>query len=456
MKKFLFFILVLSVVKISAQNKQVLYDFAELPQTLLLNPGAETNYKFHFGMPFLSGFSIAYGSSDVVLTDIFALDNKNINDKISTMLNSLSSRDFVKFNSQIEIFNGGFRGDENTYFSFGFYQEIDAITYFPKDLITLFNEGNNAYLNKNFSVSQILYKLDVLGVLHAGVSKKINDQLTLGGRVKIYSSALNIESTNNTGTITTILGTDNIYKHYLSTININARTSGLVVDDEYQEDPNAYLKNTFLGGNLGIGFDFGFTFHINPQLELSASMLDLGFINHTKDIKNTSAKGSFVFEGVEFLYDSNNQINYWGEIDKNFKEQLPTEYNQESYISWRPAKLNAALKYSFGERRSKICYDNTYKDFYTDALGVQLYSVFRPLRTQLALTGFYQKSITNKVHTKVTYTIDDFSYANIGAGLSAQFGKVNLYGMVDNILEYSNLSAANSLSLQVGINLIFN
>jgi hypothetical protein len=456
MKKFLFFILVLSVVKISAQNKQVLYDFAELPQTLLLNPGAETNYKFHFGMPFLSGFSIAYGSSDVVLTDIFALDNKNINDKISTMLNSLSSRDFVKFNSQIEIFNGGFRGDENTYFSFGFYQEIDAISYFPKDLITLFNEGNNAYLNKNFSVSQILYKLDVLGVLHAGVSKKINDQLTLGGRVKIYSSALNIESTNNTGTITTILGTDNIYKHYLSTININARTSGLVVDDEYQEDPNAYLKNTFLGGNLGIGFDFGFTFHINPQLELSASMLDLGFINHTKDIKNTSAKGSFVFEGVEFLYDSNNQINYWGEIDKNFKEQLPTEYNQESYISWRPAKLNAALKYSFGERRSKICYDNTYKDFYTDALGVQLYSVFRPLSPQLALTGFYQKSITNKVHTKVTYTIDDFSYANIGAGLSAKFGKVNLYGMVDNILEYSNLSAANSLSLQVGINLIFN
>jgi hypothetical protein len=456
MKKILFFILVLSVVKISAQNKQVLYDFAELPQTLLLNPGAETNYKFHLGMPFLSGFSIAYGSSDVVLTDIFALDNKNINDKISTMLNSLSSRDFVKFNSQIEIFNGGFRGDENTYFSFGFYQEIDAISYFPKDLITLFNEGNNAYLNKNFSVSQILYKLDVLGVLHAGVSKKINDQLTLGGRVKIYSSALNIESTNNTGTITTVLGTDNIYKHYLSTININARTSGLVVDDEYQEDPNAYLKNTFLGGNLGIGFDFGFTFHINPQLELSASMLDLGFINHTKDIKNTTAKGSFVFEGVEFLYDSNNQTNYWGEIDKNFKEQLPTEDNQESYISWRPAKLNAALKYSFGERRSKYCYDNTYKDFYTDALGIQLYSVFRPLSPQLALTGFYQKSITNKIHTKVTYTIDDFSYANIGAGLSAQFGKVNLYGMVDNILEYANLSAANSLSLQVGINLIFN
>ena len=456
MKKILFFILVLSVVKISAQNKQVLYDFAELPQTLLLNPGAETNYKFHFGMPFLSGFSIGYGSSEVVLTDVFALDNKNINDKVSTMLNSLSSRDFVKFNSQIEIFNGGFRGDQNTYFSFGFYEEIDAISYFPKDIITLFNEGNNAYLNKSFSASQLRYKVDVLGVIHAGVSRKINDQLTLGGRFKIYSSALNLESTNNTGTFTTVLGTDNIYKHYLSTININARTSGLVVDDEYQEDSNEYLKNTFLGGNLGIGFDFGFTFHINPQLEFSASILDFGFINHTKNIKNTTTKGNFIFEGIKFSYDANNPKDYWEQIDDDFKEQLPTKDNQESYISWRPTKLNAALKYSFGERRSKICYDNTYKDFYTDALGIQVYSVFRPLSPQLALTGFYQKSITNKIHTKVTYTIDDFSYANIGAGLSAQFGKVNLYGMLDNILEYSNLSAANSLSLQVGINLIFN
>ncbi len=82
--------------------------------------------------------------------------------------------------------------------------------------------------------------------------------------------------------------------------------------------------------------------------------------------------------------------------------------------------------------------------------------MFRPLSPQLALTAFYQKSLTNKVQTKVTYTVDDFSYANIGAGFSAQLGKVNLYGMLDNILEYRNLSSANSISLQLGINVIFN
>ena len=44
MKKFLFFLLILFFYKVTAQNKQVLYDFVELPQTLLLNPGAETSY----------------------------------------------------------------------------------------------------------------------------------------------------------------------------------------------------------------------------------------------------------------------------------------------------------------------------------------------------------------------------------------------------------------------------
>ena len=55
------------------------------------------------------------------------------------------------------------------------------------------------------------------------------------------------------------------------------------------------------------------------------------------------------------------------------------------------------------------CYDNTFKEFYTDAFGAQLYTVFRPLRQQFALTGFYEKSFSNKVHAKVTYTADNYS-----------------------------------------------
>ena len=109
-----------------------------------------------------------------------------------------------------------------------------------------------------------------------------------------------------------------------------------------------------------------------------------------------------------------------------------------------------------GERKSKICYDNRPKDFYTDALGVQLYSTFRLSQSQIALTGFYEKVLTKNIQTKFTYTLDKYSSANIGAGLSARMGNFNVYAMLDNILSYRNLSSANHVSLQLGFNLIFN
>ncbi|QTD36957.1 hypothetical protein JL193_12585 [Polaribacter batillariae] len=456
MKKALLFSSFLLSFFVNSQNKQVLYDFAELPQTLLLNPALETNYKFHVGVPLLSGISSEIGVTNFALSDLFLPDARSINDKVNEVLNRLTFRDYAKVNAQIEVLNAGFRYNDKTYFSFGFYGEIDGIGYIPKDAIRLLNEGNGAFINSSFNASQILYKIDVLGVLHVGITRKIDEKLTIGGRFKIYSSVANVESTNNSGTFTTNRGDNNIYIHYLDDIDVNLRTAGFIKNNEYIDNPREYFKNTFLGGNLGIGLDFGITYNITPQLQFSGSLLDFGFINHKKNIKNTLVKGSFTFEGIDFEFDSNNPRDYWQELNEDFREQLPTIENNDSYISWRPAKLNAALKYSFGEKRSKYCYDNTYKDFYTDAVGAQLYSVFRPLSQQFALTGFYQKSFNKNLHAKVTYTIDDYSAYNIGFGLSAQIWKINFYGIFDNIIQYQDLSSANSASFQLGVNLIFN
>ena len=455
MKRNILIVFVFFGLSVFSQNRQVLYDFAGLPQTLLSNPGLETNYKYHIGVPLVSGISSEFGSTGFTVSDIFAADNRDINNKIRNVLATINANDNLKVNSQIEILSAGYRLNEETYISAGFYQELDAIGYIPKDLLTLANEGNAAYLNRSFSISQIRYKVDAIGVLHAGITKKVNNKLTIGGRFKIYSSALNLESTNNSGTLTTTLGSNNVYIQYLNNINLEFRTAGLIEDNQYIETPSSYISNTFLGGNLGAGLDFGITYHISPQLQFSGSIIDVGFVNYKKNIKNTVTAGNFTFEGIELDF-NNNGTNYWDEVNTAFKEQLPTTDNQESYVSWRPTKINAALKYSFGRKRSKYCYDDTYKDFYTDSFGAQLYTVARPLRQQFALTGFYEKSLSNNLHAKITYTVDDYSYTNIGLGVSAQIWKINFYGILDNITELSDISSANNISVQFGLNLLFN
>jgi hypothetical protein len=439
---------------VGSQNNEVLYGFAGLPQTISLNPGAETSFKFHVSIPFLSGVSSGFGISGFQVSDFFSDNNIAFNNKISML--SLSKRDHMTFNSKIEILNGGFRLNDRTYLSIGFYNEVDMIGYVPRDMAILATDGNASHLNKSFSFSHISFKADLLGVLHAGITRKIDEKLTVGASVKIYSSSLNAQSINNYGSFTTVSGENNLYVNYFNNVNVDLETSGVTRSEDASDGAFGILADTFLSGNLGLGLDVGFTYHLSNQIEVTGSLLDVGFIHYSKNIKNYKVKGSFVFEGINLRFNEADPIDYWAELDEAFNEQLPITDNTTSYTAWRPAKIYSSLKYSFGEQRSRLCYDDTFKNYFANAMGVQVFTIFRPLSSQVALTAFYERAFAKKFHMKITYTLDDYSLYNIGAGLSAQIGPVNFYTTVGNITEYTNLENVNSISFQAGVNLIFN
>ncbi|MGB5226683.1 MAG: DUF5723 family protein, partial [Eudoraea sp.] len=81
---------------IHAQNKEVLYDFIEIPQALMVNPGMNTSYNWYAGVPFISGIYAQGATSGLTVNDIFAADGLDINQKVrDRALNSLSKRDEV-------------------------------------------------------------------------------------------------------------------------------------------------------------------------------------------------------------------------------------------------------------------------------------------------------------------------------------------------------------------------
>ncbi len=438
-----------------AQNKQVLYEFDGIPQTLLLNPGSKVNYKYTVGVPLLSGISFQAGITGVTVADIFRNDGIDPNIKFRNALNKITADDYLQFHSQVEVVSGGFRLDDNNFISAGFYTEIDIFGNAPKDIFTLLNEGNAAYLNKRFFLSQGNLKAEALGVLHFGLSRKISEKLNVGARLKIYSGVANVMTTGNTGTFTTRLGQDNIYRHFLNNINVTGYSSGLYDENDEVVEASTMLGRSFLGGNLGLGIDLGFTYKIDENTELTASLLDIGYVGYSEDVRNVNINGSYSFSGIEFQYDGNN-TNYWEDLSNDFKSKVPTEENRNSYSVMRPIKFNASVKHVWGKtRKEENCYDLSYNDYYDNGVGAQVFSVFRPTGPRLALTGFYERRFLKGLMGKFTYTIDDFSYTNIGAGLSAKIGKVNVYGIVDNIFGLPNLADTNTASFQLGVNLIF-
>ena len=449
MRKIIFHFFLLFVIAIQAQQ-HIAFSFGETPQTLMLNPGSETNYKSHYGIPVLSNFQLTIGNTGFQMGDLFSNDSRSFNEKFEKVLNQLEPDDYINLNTKVDVLSFGYRYNNKTYISGGFYEELDLMVYFPVDAAELLYYGNDPFFNRSFSISQAIMKADLMGVLHAGISKKIDEKLTIGGRFKIYSSSLNVETNNNSGSITTTTNNTNITRLTLQNLDAGVSTSGI---DNIEED---VLSNTFLGGNLGIGFDVGLTYHFSPQIEFTGSILDLGFVKHSKNTRNFSAKGNYVLDGINFEYNSDDPINYWKQLEQDIDARIPNEENEDAYTSWRPMKINAALKYSFGERRNKFCYTKTHKQYYYNSIGFQIHTIMRPLKPQFSFTSFYEKSLSQKIHTKFTHTINDYSSTIFGAGASLQLGKLHVFGALDNVLGVRDLSTLNTISLNFGLNIIIN
>ena len=456
MKKYILFFILAITSSINAQQ-QLSFSFGEIPQNLMLNPGAETNFKSHYGIPVFSNLSFKAGFTGFTLADLFLNDSRDFNLKFEEVLNKIDSDDYININTVVEVLSAGLRIDDKTYVSFGFYEELDLITYFPKDITELVYYGNEPFLNRPFSISELVMKADMLGVLHAGMSRKVDEKLTIGGRLKIYSSSLNIETNNNSGTITATTNNTNIIRQTLDNLDAEIRTSGITDSNgDANESFNDVFSNTLLGGNLGLGFDVGLTYHFSPQLEFTGSIIDVGFIKYSKNIRNYTAKGNYILDGINFEYNSDDPSDYWEQLEEDFNANVPTGETENTDTSWRPMKINAALKYSFGEKRSKFCYTKTHKQYYYNSIGFQIHTIMRPLKPQLSFTSFYEKSFSKKIHTKFTHTINDYSAAIFGVATSLRVGKLNIFGVLDNILAVTDVASANNISLNFGFNIVIN
>tara|TARA_B110000259_G_scaffold81671_1_gene95509 strand:- start:2020 stop:3423 length:1404 start_codon:yes stop_codon:yes gene_type:complete len=450
---------------LQAQNKQLLYGFEDIPQQLLLNPGTNVDYRAYIGFPLLSNINFNIGMSGVSTFDLFAKDGIDFNEKLRAIVSSLDAQDFFGFNQQIEFFSAGIRLktslEESLFLSFGMYQESDVFFYFPEDFVDLAYEGNYNNLNRYFNLSDLSFNSEVLSVFHVGINKKINSKWTVGMRGKVYSSIVQASSTQNQGFFTTEQGTGNTLKHVFD-LDMKLQTSGLSIfeDTTNLNRLDVLKKRILLGGDLGLGFDVGFTYQPRPEWTIDASLQDIGAINYNTDPKTYILDEYLEYEGInpEFpeFASSQNAQNYWDVISDSFDELFETDSTLSSYTKWRPIKLNSSVSYNFGKKIDKDCNClDTSDTSYQNRVGAHLFAMKRPKHIQWAFSAFYYRKLLKGLQLKTTYTVDSYSFKNIGLGIATSLGPVQFFVMADNLLEYQNLAKSQSVSLQLGFNYKF-
>lgn len=452
-----------------AQNKQLLYDFTDIPQALMINPGVASDFNWYAGIPAVSGLSFQAGSSGVSAYDLFANDGININTKVrNRLLTNMNAKDELSGTYQLEILNVGFRGQNPNYFySFGIYNEGDAIGYWFQDYAILAIEGNADRLSQRFDLGDLKTRGEMMNVFHFGINRRTSNKLTLGIRAKIYASIFDFNSSRNKGYFITRPGQNNTLSSRFKA-DLEMQTSGINALKAAKKDGtlgSAIIQRGFFGGNLGLGFDFGFTYKLNKQTVLTGSLLDLGAIFHSNDVENYTLKGDVITEGVEVILpdalDDPNQ-DLWQNLVDDIEEIVPFENNFDSYIAFRPTKLNVSLRRNWTEMLvpGKNCNCGPYADNvdsmskFVNGVGAQLYLINRPRGPQAALTAFYTRRFGRNLAVKTTYTVDKFSLTNLGLGLNMQVGPINLYILADNLLAYRNIADSRYTSFQLGLNII--
>lgn len=465
MKHVLIFIMALCLSVGFAQNKQILYGLEEVPQSLLLNPGGKVLQRMHFGIPFLSQIHVNGGATGVTVFDIFGESNVDINTRIRNKIFEMKNTDFFTVTQQLEVINFGWRAKNDIYFSGGIYQELDFITYFPRDLAILAWEGNRDYIDYEFDLGELSSTGDLLTVYHFGANKQLTKKLTAGIRLKLYSSILSYRSTNNKGTFITTIGdgTVNVYEHTIRNVDITVNTSGIASLDgmDSSKVTGEILGRAIFGGNIGVGIDVGATYDINNKWTASASILDAGAIFHSKDVETYQATGTYTLNGIELIFPplgtGEATFPYYDDLEDELEREIPIDTITNGYTQLRPLKVNASLKYNFGKVAGNNsdcdCRNSGGSVSTTQAAGVQFYSIFRPKGPQMAGTLFYYRKLWDFLAAKVTYTVDPYTMSNVGLGVVTDLGKFNFYIAADNLLDYGNLAKSNSLSLQLGFNI---
>lgn len=466
MRKIVLVLFLLTSVLSIGQNRPLLYNVDDLPQSLLQNPGARIDFTRHIGVPFFSQIHLSAGSTGIIAHDIFADDGSNINQRVQGVMNSITAGDFFSVNEQIEILSLGWKMGNRGYFSTGIYQELDLFAYFPKDPALLAFEGNADYINQDFNFSDVSFTGEVLTVYHAGFNYKIDRKLTVGGRFKLYSGIFNAESTNNKGSFRTVETPNgpNFYQHEVSGLDVTVNTSGyaslkneegMTVDEAVAE----LLSRSFFGQNVGLGVDLGFNYRVTDQFSINGSIQDLGLMFHQKDVENYNYFGSFQTNGLEPLFpeldENENAIPYWDVFEERLDRNLRDETTENAYTTWRPLKFNASFEFGTGKSILPCDYLISKRPRFMNLFGMLVSGVNRPKGPTYGVTAYWDRKVNDNLRFRLAYGVDEYSITKLGAMISSRFKNFNIYLAANDIIGYTNLAKANSASLQLGLQFIF-
>jgi outer membrane protein OmpA-like peptidoglycan-associated protein len=414
--------------KISAQTNLNLYNFRNVGQSNLMNPGIRPLANFTYGLPSV------YASAQTPEMTLANLFNKNENPD-STFKRivrdpNLSFKN-MGISTVIDPIFIGFAFKKN-YLSFGIQISYDFYGSPPKDILGLMI-GSTFFqnsLNRQADLGNVDFNTTAWLGYHVGYTREITKKLSLGTRVKFLKGIFNVNVEKSTLNVSS--NEDSLYIK----AGFKANTSG--VDNIENRNISGY-SDLFSGSGWGI--DFGANYKFNQHVSVSASILDLGYITWDKNNRSYDLNTKeFNYKGVDLK-----DMNQIDSLEKRITELqdsitdkvfVPTE-STSSYTTNLNAKLYLGAQYALN-------YNNMFDFVFFNNFG---YKTFNP-----ALSIAFTKKVWSLLDLRISGTYYNNTFTNAGVGFSLNLGPFQTYVFSDNLIATIQYDEAKFINIRAGVN----
>ena len=406
----------------------------------LANPANIYYGKFYFGwLPCISNVGVEGGISHLSFSDIFynvkgadgqkktvLFCDKDSKEGIPNFLDALGKTERVFSSFRSDIIDFGFRTKNSGYLSFNLAVRADVYSTIPSKFFNFAFDG----MDEGETYDLKMKKLGVHGTgwveFGVGYARQVNEKLSVGATLKYLYGLANVKTDLSKVKIT---ADENEWVAKVDG-SAYARIPGLTIT----EDENHRIKDSdvdiedakfSMAGRSGAGIDLGANYYILPNLKLSASILDLGFIRWKDDeVVVLNAVSDYSYTGVKYEMGGDENGDYFEDLPS--LEEIYEVSGKHKYTSTLTPKVYLGGEYEFWEDRL--------------GLGVLSKTTFykkAPFEEMLLTANFRP---FKRFSTSLTYTIFDKHWTNIGLGVNFVLGILNFYAAVDNVsLKYAKV-----------------
>lgn len=367
---------------VSAQEVNTLYFLENAPQRSQFNPALMPVSEGYIVFTPLGYTSLWAGNNSLSLSDlVYTKNGKTITalnqGETDKFLRKLHGNNLISMDMTTTILGFGARTKKGGYFHGGIYLRADAGVNIPKSMFGAMITPNSVGIDmNNLKISGLGATAQAYMEIMGGYTRPLNDQWTIGGKLKLLWGLANLNMNISKLTISANNADPTAPARLNMQGDLRAATPGVDPSQLLPPEGEGFFENFSTRLNnvtkqitdkpmnllkpagFGAAIDFGFTYKPIKYVQISAAINDLGFIYWNNGVRG-NVKGDMDFDGIGTVEvkEKDGKIDVEG-MQKQINDHLNGYLNQieatgqkGGYARMTRAHLNIGIDGLFWENR---------------------------------------------------------------------------------------------------------